>query len=306
MAGFAVDLLGLRVFIVCVGLVGNVFLILAIIQTKLTRVKSFELFLLGLAAANLEEIIIVIAIDVVVLQASSDAAVDTWSCRSLKFLTKFGEIASILFTVLISVFRQQKLRDAEKRANQPICLDAIRSAWMASGVCVLLAALLSLPIFFIVPEGAAGNATSNATGNVSGCPLDFFQCSEDHCPAVNGVYKYLFLLLCNVLPLAVVTVTGCLILAVLLGQRAKVTPASGVRRSGGSSLHRSTVAVLAAMGLFQVDWTLYLILELTGIPTDFPFWAEAEFLISFSYTSISPYVYGMGNNLFSLRNFRKK
>jgi len=93
---------------------------------------------------------------------------------------------------------------------------------------------------------------------------------------------------------------------VLLGHGAKVTPASGGRKGGGSSLHRSTVAVLAAMGLFQLDWTLYLILELSGIPTNNPLWAEAEFLISFSYTSISPYVYGMGNNLFSLRNLRKK
>ncbi|XP_056284873.1 C5a anaphylatoxin chemotactic receptor 1 [Pseudoliparis swirei] len=301
MAGLADNLLGLRVFIVCVGLVGNVFLVLAIVQTKLNRIKSFELFLLGLAAANLEEILVVIVFDVVVHQSLD--AVDDLSCRSLKFLTKFGEVASILFTVLISIYRQRKLADAEKSANRPIYLDGVRSAWAASGVCGLLAALLSLPVFAIVHEGAA---VGNATGNATGCPLDFFQCGEHYCPVVNGVYKYAFLLLCNLLPLAVVTATGCLILHVLLGHGAKVTPASGGRKGGGSSLHRSTVAVLAAMGLFQLDWTLYLILELSGIPTNNPLWAEAEFLISFSYTSISPYVYGMGNNLFSLRNLRKK
>ncbi|XP_068564392.1 gonadotropin-releasing hormone receptor [Cebidichthys violaceus] len=301
MDGFSINLLGLRVFILCIGLMGNVFLILAIIQTKFSRVKSFDLFLLGLAAANLEEILIVTVFDVITLRTSSDG-VDAWSCRSLKFLTKFGEIASILFTVLISVFRQQKLRDANQRASLPIYLDSIRSAWMASGVCVLLAALLSLPVFIIVPEGPTGNFSRNG----SSCPLDFFQCSERYCPTLNAVYKYLFLLVCNLLPLAVVTVTGCLIIAVLLGQRTKVTPASGGRRSRGSNLHRSTVAVLAAMGLFQLDWTLYLIFQLTVSPTDFSFWAEAEFLISFSYTSISPYVYGIGNNLFSLKNFKKK
>ncbi|XP_068433555.1 uncharacterized protein ora6 [Clinocottus analis] len=305
MAAAAVNLLGLRVFIVCVGLVGNVVLILAIIQTKFSRVKSFELFLLGLASANLEEIVIMTVFDVVVLQTSSGVA--SWSCRSLKFLTKFGEVASILFTVLISVFRQQKLRDADKRVNQPIYLDGVRSAWMASGACVLLAALLTLPVFVLGLEGAAGNATGSGGGG-GGCLPDFFECSEDRCPAVNAAYKYLFLVLCNVLPLAVVTATGCLIVAVLLGRRSKVTPApaSGGRRGGGSSFHRSTVAVLAATGLFQLDWTLYLILQLTVIPTDRDFWAEAEILISFSYMSLSPYVYGMGNNLFSLRSFRRK
>ncbi|KAM6906766.1 uncharacterized protein ora6 [Lycodopsis pacificus] len=301
MDGLSINLLGLRVFILSIGLMGNVFLILAIIQTKFTQVKSFHLFLLGLASANLEEILIVTVFDIITLQASSDG-VDAWACRSLKFLTKFGEIGSILFTVLISVFRQQKLRDATKRASLPIYLDSIRSAWMASGVCVLLAVLLSLPVFVVDSEGPAGNVTRNS----SGCLLDFFQCSESYCPAVNAVYKYLFLLVCNLLPLVVVTVTGCLIIAVLLGQRTTVTPAPGGRRSRGSNLHRSTVAVLAAMGLFQLDWTLYLILQLTVSPTDFPVWAEVEFLISFSYTSISPYVYGIGINLFSLKNFKKK
>ncbi|XP_037304538.2 uncharacterized protein LOC119194538 [Pungitius pungitius] len=299
MAGLPVDLLGLKVFILCAGLVGNVFLILAIAHTKFPRVKSFDLFLLGLAAANLEEIAITTAFDVAFLRASS-RAVGTWSCRSLKFLSKFGEVASIFFTVLISVFRQQKLSN---RANLPIYLDSVGSARMASGACVLLATVVNLPVFAIDPKEPAGNATGNATG----CPLDFFQCSASRCPALSGLYKYLFILVCNLLPLAVVTVTGCLILAVLLGKRSKVTPASGGRGrgSGGSTFHRGTVAVLAAMGLFQVEWTLYLILQLPAASVDFAFRAEAELLISFSYTCISPYVYGIGSDLFSLRNFKK-
>lgn len=59
------------------------------------------------------------------------------------------------------------------------------------------------------------------------------------------------------------------------------------------------------MGLFQVEWTLYLILQLTAVYVDFAFRAEAELLISFSYTCISPYVYGIGNDLFSLKNFKR-
>ncbi|XP_054617035.1 uncharacterized protein LOC129171916 isoform X2 [Dunckerocampus dactyliophorus] len=233
---------------------------------------------------------------------------DAWSCRSLKFLTVFGEISSILFTVLISIYRYQKMRDSNKRVHLPIYLDNIRAAWMVSGLCVGISVVLSTPIFVMNLQGQAGNLTRNHTG----CPLDFFLCSNHHCPTVNRVYKYVFLLLCNLLPLIVVTLTSGLIVAVLLSRTTTVMPIASVsgstqtvRKRNSRRLHRSTVAILAAMALFQVDWTLYLVFQMAFNPTDVPFWAELEFFISTSYTSISPYVYGTGNSLFSVKNFRR-
>ncbi|KAK5853183.1 hypothetical protein PBY51_006995 [Eleginops maclovinus] len=304
---FSVNLLGLRVVISCIGLVGNVFLILAIIQTKLARVKSFELFLLGLSTANLEEIVIVNIYDIIILQTPS-SNIKTWLCRTLQFLTMFGEIASILFTVLICIFRAQKLREVEKRVK-PIYLDNARSALMVSGLLVMLATLLCIPVFAIKLQGLPGNTTRNS----SSCPPNFFHCIGNDCPIFNRVYKYTFILVCFLLPLIIVTVTSCLIIAVLLNQGKTVTP--GVSEIGSSQfsmknkvqrLQRSTIAVLAAMGLFQVDWSLYLIFQLTVSPTDFAFWAETEFFLTTSYTSISPYVYGFGNSLFLCKNFIKK
>ncbi|XP_061602981.1 uncharacterized protein LOC133464809 [Cololabis saira] len=303
MAEFSVNLLGLRIFVSCAGFVGNVFFILCIIRNKFSHVKSFELFLLGLTAANLEEICIINIYDVIILQAYSTTG--TWSCRLLKFLTLFGEIASILFTVIISIFRYQKLRDANNRVN-PIYLDSIRSAWMLSGVCVTLSVLVCLPIFTINHQGSAENVTRNDS---SYCPPDFFQCDENHCPKQNRAYKNLFILVCHLLPLIIVTVTSCLIISVLLKQRKAVTPVVNVsrsnqhgRRNKDPRLHRSTVAVVAAMGLFQVDWTLHLIFQWSFSPYDLPFWDEIEFFISISYTSLCPYVYGIGIGLFSLNN----
>ncbi|XP_039637266.1 uncharacterized protein LOC120546407 [Perca fluviatilis] len=307
MVGFSVILLGLRVIVSCIGLVGNIFLIHAIIQIKSSHFKTFELFLLALAAANLEEIIIVTIYEIIIYQASS-TLINTWSCRTLKFLTVFGEIASILFSVLISIFRQQKLRHAEKRVI-PIYLDSIRSAWMVSGICVMLATLLSLPIFVLNFQGPAGNITRNS----SRCPPQLFQCSGNDCPVPNRIYKYLFTTVCNLLPLIIITVNSCFIITVLLSQRKTLTPEVSVsgssqfgRKSKGPRHQHSTTAVLAAMGLFQVNWTLYMIFQLTVSPTDFPFWAETELFISTSYTSLSPYVYGIGTNLFSLKTFMKK
>ncbi|XP_017264555.1 trissin receptor [Kryptolebias marmoratus] len=304
---FSIKLLGPRVFVSLIGLVGNILLIVFIIQTKSSHVKSFELFLLGLAAANLEEIVIINIYIVIVLRTSAG----TWWCRLFKFLTIFGEMASILFTVVICIYRYQKLRDA-KRVNLPICLDGVRAAWMLSGVCVTLSALIGLPIFAITLQGSVENGTENS----GGCPPDFFNCDKNNCPPLNLVYKYLFLLICYLLPLIIVTVSSCLIVIVLLNQEKAVIPVDdgcpdqhgkkihSHSHSHSHNLHRSTVAVVAAMWLFQVDWTLYLICQWTLSPNEIPFWLEIEFFISTSYTSISPYVYGIGNHLFSIKNFK--
>ncbi|XP_045917334.1 uncharacterized protein LOC123978209 [Micropterus dolomieu] len=306
MFGWTVYLLGLRIFISCIGLVGNVFLILAIIHTKFSPLKTFELFLLGLAAANMEEIVIVNIYDIIIFQTSTT---NTWLCHSLKFLTMFGKITSIFFTVLISTFRYQKLRDVDHRVNLPVCLDSIRAALMVSGVCVMLSMLLSLPIFVISLQGPGENDTRSS----GGCHPDFFVCSKYDCPVLNYFYKYLFILVCNLLPLLIVTVTSCHIIIVLLTQRKTVTPEVGMsgpsqfgRKSKGLWLQRSMISVLAALALFQADLTPYLIFQLTFRPTDSPVWAEIEFFIATTYTSISPYVYGIGDNLFSLKNFLKK
>ncbi|KAF3702670.1 hypothetical protein EXN66_Car018358 [Channa argus] len=306
MDGSSVSLLGFRIFVSCVGLVGNVFLIFAIIQTKLSRVKSFELFLLGLATANLEEIVIVNIYDIMILERFS---LGTWLCLSIKFLFVFGEIASIFFTVLISIFRYEKLRDASKRANLPVYLDSIRSAWMVSGGCVMLSTLLSLPVFLTDLQSPAENITRNS----SNCPSNFFQGSEKFCPQTNCYYKYLFILMCNLLPLVIVTVTSCLTITVLVSQGKTVTPELGVsgsnhcdKKSKSPWLQRSTIDVLAAMGLFHVAWTLSLIFQLISNSLDFPFRTEIEFFISTSYTSISPYVYGIGGHLFSVKIFIKR
>lgn len=308
MVTFSIHLLAIRIFISFLGIIGNVLLILSIIQTKFSRIKSFEMFLLELATANLEEIIIVNIYDMMNLQTSTTSP-NNWGCQVLKVLTVFGEVSSILFTVLISIFRYQKLRDADKRVNFPIYLDSIRSVWVVSGACVMLAVLLSIPIFIIDITDQGDNITRSSAG----CPPDFFHCYKNDCPLSNGIYKYMFILLCNLLPLIIVTVTSCLIITVLLNQRRVVKPVLSVSGSGqfsrnqkGPRFQRSTVAVLAAMGLFQVDWTIYLIFQLAVSPSDFPLWAEMEFFISTSYTSLSPYVYGIGNNLFSLKKLIQK
>ncbi|XP_056150160.1 C5a anaphylatoxin chemotactic receptor 1 [Lampris incognitus] len=303
MVGFSLGFLSLMIFISLTGIIGNVFLILSIIQARFSRMKSFEVFLLGLAAFNLEEIIIVDLYDIAMFQ--SIISFDTWLCRMLKFLTVLGETASTLFTVLISIFRYQKLKDAERRVSLPIFLDNIRSAWMVSGICAILAILLSAPTYAIKFHGHLENFTDHSVG----CPPDFFQCYSNNCPFLNHYYKHLFIVICILLPLFIISVTSCFMIKVLLFHKRIITPVLGVSKSGQSSkkymglkLQRSTVAILAAMGVFAVDGAFYLILHLGLSPYNFPQWYQLELCMISSYTTISPYVYGMGNNL----NFFKK
>ncbi|XP_016372842.1 uncharacterized protein ora6 [Sinocyclocheilus rhinocerous] len=295
MEGFYVDLLALRIVISVIGVVGNTVLIISLLQTP--RLKSFEIFLLGLAAANLEEIVIVDVYDILLLRSSRRISV--WSCRGLKFLTILGEISSILFTVLISIYRYQKLRDVHTRVSRPVFMDSLRSAVLLSVFCGAVALVFGLPTLLINLDWSHQNSSSQ------GCPVDFFQCSLTRCPTRNRVYKYSFLLVCNLLPLLIVTITSSMIVRILITQqktvRARQASQTSQQRPRRSGFQRSTQAILAAMTLFQLNWTVYLILHLLWDPHSFTLWSELEFFLTTFYTTVSPYVYGIGNNLFSVK-----
>ncbi|KAK7907228.1 hypothetical protein WMY93_015840 [Mugilogobius chulae] len=291
-------LLSIRIFLSCIGCIGNIILIFFITHShvKMSSIKSFEVFLLGLCVSNLEQILIVNIYDIIILEDST-AHPGNWSCRLLKFLTISGELSSILFTVVICIYRYEKVRDATERVNLPTHLDNTISAIFISGFCFVLAFSLSAPIFVVNAHTHSENKTK------AYCPPDFFNCNELHCPKENYAYKYSFVVICNILPLFIVTLTSCLIISALFHQWKKVEPNAherGTRHLG--TLSRSTLAVLAVMGLFQVDWSLYLFLQLNFQASNVEFWNEMKFFASTSYTSISPYVFGIGNHLFSIRH----
>ncbi|MGL4686269.1 MAG: hypothetical protein ACRCVY_05885, partial [Commensalibacter sp.] len=105
-----------------------------------------------------------------------------------------------------------------------------------------------------------------------------------------------------------VTVTSSMSVRVLIVQQKAVrqgpsvaTTTAAQPRPKKSGFQRSTLAILMAMTLFQVNWSVYLILHLASDPYSFPAWSEVEFFITTFYTAVSPYVYGIGNNLFNLK-----
>ncbi|KAJ0061245.1 hypothetical protein NL108_013913, partial [Boleophthalmus pectinirostris] len=167
MADFT-NLLGIRIFISCIGCVGNLILIFSISHShaKISAVKSFEVFLLGLAVSNLEEILIVNIYDILILEDPSTRS-GSWSCQLLQFLTIAGELSSILFTIVICIFRYEKVKDAKERVIHHAHLDNIMIAISVSIFCFMSSLSLSAPVFVINVR------TQNSTTN---CPPDFFQC----------------------------------------------------------------------------------------------------------------------------------
>ncbi|XP_043076491.1 uncharacterized protein LOC122325520 [Puntigrus tetrazona] len=300
MEGSYLDLLALRLLISVLGVLGNTLLIVSILQTP--RLKSFEVFLLGLASANLEEIVVVDVYDI--LLSRTARRISIWSCRGLKFLTILGEISSILFTALISIYRYQKLRDVQTRVSLPVFMDGLRSAVLLVVFCGAVALVFSLPTLLVNLDWSQLNSST------LGCPADFFQCSFSRCPTRNRVYKYSFLLVCNVLPLLTVTLTSSMIARILIVQqktvRSRQAPSARQQGPRRSSFYRSTLSILTAMTLFQLNWTVYLLLHLAFDPGSVPLWSEFEFFITTFYSAVSPYVYGIGNNLFSVKRFLRK
>ncbi|XP_077096388.1 uncharacterized protein ora6 [Siphateles boraxobius] len=288
----SLDLLPVRILVSVIGIVGNSLLMVSLLHSA--RLKPFEIFLLGLSVCNLEEIAAVDVYDV--LLSRSKACVFSRACRGLKFLTLFGEIGSILFTVLISVYRWQKLR---MRVGQPLVMDGPGPARALAVSCAALALLFASPTLLINLDWTHSNSSSPA------CLVDFFQCSLSRCPVRNRVYKYSFLVLCNLLPLLLVTLSGAAIVRVLVLHTVNTKRDLNVQQRAGSGFQRSTIAILTAMALFQLNWSVYLALHLACDPYTLPAWSELELLITSCYSSISPYVYGIGNNLFSRRRFTR-
>ncbi|KAJ8269873.1 hypothetical protein GJAV_G00107760 [Gymnothorax javanicus] len=280
-------------------MIGNIILMISILKHS-KNLKTYEILLVGLALSNLESIFIVDLYGLIIHSSSEWLVLGVVACNTMKCLTLFGEVTTILFTMVISIFRYQKLRDGSKRVNLPILLDSVPAAAGVSAVCVTVAFAFGTPTYVMNLDDHMTNFNQTTTT----CPADFFQCRPDNCPIRNKVYKYSFLLICIMVPICVVTVSSGLILRILLLQR-KTTPAQSFSSTfstrKASSFQRSTMAILAAMTIFQVDWIVYLVLHMAVDPYSFPLWDQAEFLIATTYSTLSPYVYGAGNNLFSLK-----
>nr|XP_023647969.1 trissin receptor-like [Paramormyrops kingsleyae] len=304
MDGFRKQLLIIQFFLSITGILGNVILFASII--RMNHMKTFEIFLFGLATSNLVMLINVEVYDVTLIFYSQSWSLPLKHCSAMRFLKVFGVTASMYFTVLICVFRYQKLRDAGTRGQMPVPLDNILVAGAASWVGMLLAAILAVPTFFIDFD------VSTYTGNAS-CSMDIFHCFQGPCPVAHAIYKYVFLLILNFLPFVIVTGCSCLILRIILHQQKLIHDHELVEdvhhhmhhhhhHHHHHNLHKSTIAILAAMGICQVTWTSYLTLYLAFDSYTFQFWPEAEFYITTLYATISPYVYGIGNNFFSINH----
>lgn len=101
--------------------------------------------------------------------------------------------------------------------------------------------------------------------------------------------------------------TKMLVHQVLLVQRKVVVPALSAAGAPVEQPPRKKVSTWGSIGTQWTSWLPWGCSRWNGSFSlyDFPFWTEVEFFITTSYTTISPYVYGIGSNLFSVKHFKK-
>ncbi|KAK1158728.1 hypothetical protein AOXY_G22464, partial [Acipenser oxyrinchus oxyrinchus] len=200
--------------LVCVlGIIGNGALLVSLL--KQSGFKTFEIFLAGMASSNLVESFLVDIPDL--LTELAGLRPERWFCKVLKFMSGVGETGSILFTLLICVFRYQKLRDAATRVSLPTVLDRVRNAWLLSAVSWVVAFSFSLPSALMeLPKEdqfvsyGQGNETDSRA-----CSSDLFDCPLLDCSLGRQAYKMAYMLLLNGLPLVIVLVCSFLMVKVL-------------------------------------------------------------------------------------------
>ncbi|KAK6478845.1 hypothetical protein HHUSO_G19462 [Huso huso] len=295
--------------LVCVlGIIGNGALLVSVL--KQSGFKTFEIFLAGMASSNLVESLLVDMPDL--LTELAGLRPERWFCKVLKLMSGVGETGSILFTLLICVFRYQKLRDAATRVSLPTVLDRVRNAWLLSAVSWVVAFSFSLPSALMeLPKEdqfvsyGQGNETDSRA-----CSSDLFDCPLLDCSLGRQVYKMAYMLLLNGLPLVIVLVCSFLMVKVLYHNHKALSdqpPAPGPEPRPGrpgrqAAFQRSTRAVLAALFIFQLAWILHLVFQFALDSQEFPYWSHADFFLSASYSTASPYIYAIGNNLFRLKS----
>ncbi|XP_028677241.1 type-1 angiotensin II receptor B [Erpetoichthys calabaricus] len=284
-----------RTLVSVVGTVGNLILLLSLWCRS--KVKTFDIFLIGLALANLVETVLVDMVDITLELLNMIPA--TWFCLTLKFMSGLGETTSILFTVLICIFRYQKLKDAVSRVNFPIPLDTVWVAWVLSGAVWAVAFCFSLPSV-LLSHGHDGVYENVSTK----CSSSLFECPRSNCSLGHIAYKTTYLGVTNVLPLLIIAIFSIFILKVLLqNRRVAAGELAGEKPLGKttSTSRRSNISVIAALCIFEVVWILHMIFQYTADVDKFAFWSECDFFISAVYSTGSPYIYGFGNNVFLLR-----
>nr|XP_006001203.2 PREDICTED: uncharacterized protein LOC102363326 [Latimeria chalumnae] len=276
---------------------GNVAILSVLIKRAFTfRLKTFEMLLVGLTASNFTQELLVDVPEI--MKELSGVTIHRWFCKTLKFTFTFGRANSIIFTILICIFRYQKLRHAVSRVNLPVPLDNVKI------IHVISASVLAFTFLFSVPVLLHETNVEMTLKNQTSCPALFFDCPKINCEVSYMAYKLIYLACIDILPILIILVITTHLLRILYKNYKLVSvtldgfsPNKSKIKDSKVRFWKSTKAVLAALLLFQISWTMQLIIEFAVSSKKFDYWSETDFLIVALYTSLSPYVFGIGNNI---------
>ncbi|KAJ3605580.1 hypothetical protein NHX12_027625 [Muraenolepis orangiensis] len=287
------------------GMLGNTWLAVRSIPSRLSALRTNELLFLNLAASNLITNYLVDLPDTVVDIAGSWFLGDAY-CGVFRFCADLSATGSIFGTLFISVYWYQKLVGALKRGGGPVQLDSLRLV-----ACLLagswgVALVFSVPHFFffkVGPEGEEGEG-GGENGSLKLECNDAFPSKE-----AKRTYEALYLTLANALPVAGIVYASTRIVLTLTQNQMRIqghTEDKGAADGGGGegrpaqpapkpgTQARAAKSVVAVASIFVVCWVTHMVLRISSNIQTSPIVVEVASYVAASYTCIIPYIFLYG------------
>ncbi|CAL8386945.1 unnamed protein product [Boreogadus saida] len=317
-----------RALMFLLGMLGNNWLAVRSIPSRLSALRTNELLFLNLAVSNLITNYLVDLPDTMADIAGGWFLGDGY-CGVFRFCADLSETSSIFSTLFISVYWYQKLVGSLKRGGGPVQLDSLRLVGGLLAGSWGVAVVFSIPHYFFVAVEGGGEEGEN--GSSLECN-DVFP-SED----AKQTYEALYLTLANALPVAGIVYATARIVATLMqsqkriqghggnqasSEEGRAAPASaasikaagGEEGSGGgggggevrvakpapkpspgsSNQVRAAKSVVAVASIFVVCWVTHLLLRISSNIQTSPIVVEVASYIAASYTCIIPYIFLYG------------
>ncbi|CAL8280874.1 unnamed protein product [Gadus morhua 'NCC'] len=294
-----------RALMFLLGMLGNNWLAVRSIPSRLSALRTNELLFLNLAVSNLITNYLVDLPDTMADIAGGWFLGDGY-CGVFRFCADLSETSSIFSTLFISVYWYQKLVGSLKRGGGPVQLDSLRLVGGLLAGSWGVAVVFSIPhYFFVTVEGENGSSLE--------CN-DVFPSEE-----AKQTYEALYLTLANALPVAgIVYATARIVVTLMQSQkriqghggnqaaseegRAAPAAAASIKAAGGEegggwwwcNQVRAAKSVVAVASIFVVCWVTHLLLRISSNIQTSPIVVEVASYIAASYTCIIPYIFLYG------------
>ncbi|CAL8405835.1 unnamed protein product [Arctogadus glacialis] len=281
-----------RALMFLLGMLGNNWLAVRSIPSRLSALRTNELLFLNLAVSNLITNYLVDLPDTMADIAGGWFLGDGY-CGVFRFCADLSETSSIFSTLFISVYWYQKLVGSLKRGGGPVQLDSLRLVGGLLACSWGVAVVFSIPHYFFV---AVEGGEEGENGSSLECN-DVFPSEE-----AKQTYEALYLTLANALPVAGIVYATARIVVTLMQSQKRIQGHGGNQAASeeGRAAPAAAASIKAAGGEEGSGGGEVRVAKPAPKPSPgssnqtSPIVVEVASYIAASYTCIIPYIFLYG------------